>query len=88
MIAVLCLQGHQCFLPRFSPLNEKFQRDSLFEIIRARRNFNKLLVKFTQILFIIYSSFLQIYSTNFFFSKFQQILLKTDFHSIFSTVPH
>ncbi len=36
MIAVHCLQGRQCFLPWFPPLNEKFHRDSLFESIRTR----------------------------------------------------
>ncbi len=35
MIAVHCLQGCQYFLLQFSSLNEKFQRDSLFEVIRA-----------------------------------------------------
>ncbi len=36
MITVHSLQGRQCFLPRFSPLNEKFQRASLFKVICAR----------------------------------------------------
>ncbi len=35
IIAIHCLQGSQQFLPRFPPLNEKFQCDSLFEVIRA-----------------------------------------------------
>ncbi len=36
-IAIHSLHGQQCFLPQFSPLNKKFQRYSLFEIICARR---------------------------------------------------
>ncbi len=36
MIAVYCLQGPQCFLSQFSPLNEKIQHESLFEVIRTR----------------------------------------------------